>query len=333
MLSRLLHHLKSNVARHKGLALAALRAIARTHGMMVHVDGTLIRIQCKDREIVLAGRHYPYVLDMLLDFDYYFDAVDYCVAAGIRYVDYSQPGEHTLRQSGVRFFFTSLAEPDATTRIYFERTKIQPGDVVLDLGAYCGASTYFFARAVGEQGHVFAFEPDPHNFQALCRNMTKHDCRNVTTIPRGIWSSSTTLRFQAEGNMGSRVASISNRSTHLQEVSVVSLEDAVREFGIERVNVVKMDIEGAEAMVLEHGRDFLRRFRPMLIIEPHEVDGELSTGAVCKVLDEVGYLTEVIPQVRLPLIVARPAEGRAEVPRATKGAESEANTPFPSSPA
>lgn len=310
MFSKLYHRLQTWVGKNKPLAMMALRAMALARGMRVRVeekgDDERIRISSGDRVILLASRHYPYVRDILDDFDYYFEAVECQIKDGLRMVDYSRPAEHVLKPSGLKFFFTSLPESDCTTGLYLDKAKLRPGDVVLDLGAYCGATAYFFSRLVGEEGRVISFEPDPHNFLALQRNIATHGLRNVLPINKGLWSAAASLVFQAEGNLGSSVATVTKRRTALQTVSVISLDDAIEEAGLTRLDFVKMDIEGAEATVLEHARKFWQHFRPDFMIEPHLVGGELSTQSVCEILKRHGYECQIIPQarLRLPLIYA-----------------------------
>ena len=126
--------------------------------------------------------------------------------AGVEVVDYSCAKVHCLRPSGDQFRFTGLAEAEATTRVYVDWALLQPGQLVLDLGAYCGGSTVAFARAVGAAGHVFAMEPDPTNASALRENLMRHGTTNVTVREAGVWGSTTRLPFVAEANMGSALA-------------------------------------------------------------------------------------------------------------------------------
>ena len=134
------------------IAIAGLAGRALLSGKRVRVIGDArkrILVQSKERGVVVAYRHYPYVQDVLDDFDYYFDAVlESTEQFGLQTVDYSQGAEHTLRSSGKRFYFTSLPEADHTTDIYLEKAALRPGDIVLDGGAYCGASAYMFASRV-----------------------------------------------------------------------------------------------------------------------------------------------------------------------------------------
>jgi tRNA/tmRNA/rRNA uracil-C5-methylase (TrmA/RlmC/RlmD family) len=61
-------------------------------------------------------------------------------------------------------------------------TELNQGDVILDLAANIGYFTSLFSKLVGEQGKVFAFEPNPDNFALLQRNVEVNNCTNVTLI-------------------------------------------------------------------------------------------------------------------------------------------------------
>ena len=310
MASVIYNRARTYMGKCKPLALAALRVRALAQGMVVRTEGTAeqqrICIRSRDRMVILAAHHYHYVQDILDDFDYYFGAVECREEKGTRVVDFSRPAEHVLSPSGLKFFFTSLPESCVTTELYTGRAPLHRGDIVFDVGAFCGATAYFFSKTVGDEGRVFSFEPDPHNFLALQRNIASHRLRNVTAINKGLWSTTTSLDFQAEGNLGSSVATRTGRRNSLRRVSVLSLDDALDENCPTRLDFIKMDIEGAEVEVLKGAKRLWERFRPDLVIEPHLVNGVLTTSSVCHLLKERGYECEIMAQarLRLPLIYA-----------------------------
>lgn len=290
--------------------MLALRALAISRGMRLKVDNhegqSRICIEQQDKTIIIDLHSYFYALDMINAFDYYFDSVEYTSKENRKIVDYSQPADHVLKPSGCHFRFTSLPESDKSTLIYLEKAQLKPGDVVLDLGAYCGATACAFSRTIGPTGRVIAFEPDPKNYTHLVHNIHTHNAPNIIPINKGLWSKTATLKFQAEGNMGSSVAEITGRHSKIVEIPVISLDEAVETNGVERLDFVKMDIEGAEEPVLASASRFWKQFKPDFIIEPHLVNGRLSSIAVCKLLEDRGYQCSTIPQagLSLPLIYA-----------------------------
>ena len=75
------------------------------------------------------------------------------------------------------------------------KESVQQGDVVLDLGANIGYYTLIFARLVGPQGRVFAFEPDPENFRLLERNVKENHYTNVVAINKAVSNKTERLKL------------------------------------------------------------------------------------------------------------------------------------------
>jgi FkbM family methyltransferase len=226
---------------------------------------------------------------LLRDFDACF--------AGIRpegdLIDLSRPGYHTLLPSGVRLFYPSMVEPEALIGQYLDFARLEPGQSVLDLGAYAGDSTYFFARAVGPRGKVVAVEPDPANLAALRRNVREHRLAQVAVEGSAILDLDGEVAFQAEGSIGSGIKETSGQEGHEITVATVTLATLLARHGLDRPHFIKMDIEGAEVRVLAGNAELLRRLRPRMIIEPHPCRGVPNLAEILQLLDAMGCVTEV----------------------------------------
>jgi FkbM family methyltransferase len=261
-----------------------------------------------DKVILISNRHYAYLQDIVDNFEYYFNAVQPKLDGTRQIVDYSIAGQHVVMPSGIPFYFSSFAEPLETTVIYLEKGGLKEGDIVLDLGSYCGATVWAFSKAVGKKGKVYAFEPDPDNYRMLQKNIEYHNLTNVLSINKGVWSFSGNLLFQGEGNMGSGISIVQDRAANQFNIQVLSLGDFCTNYNIDRIDYIKMDIEGAEVEVLKASGDILRKYKPRLIIEPHRIASRLATDEVCEILSGYGYHTEVLAQsdLPLPLIYAEP---------------------------
>lgn len=271
---------------------------ARNLGVILEF-GDQIVVRKLNREIRINSKHEVYLSDMVNYFDYYYGAVfSKRGSNGVECVDYSRPGLHRLKMSGVEFEFSSLPESDESTEVYMTALKLTRGDIVLDLGAYCGASSYFMSKAVGPDGTVLSFEPDETNFRYLQKNCARHNLTNVRPVDKGVRSETKSLEFQVEGNMGSSVVSVLGRNSNVKLVEVVSLNDAVKlaEKESARIAAIKMDIEGAEVAVLKSAGDFLQRHKPRLVIEPHFINGRICTKEICKLLRGYGYSVQLLNQ-------------------------------------
>ncbi len=248
-----------------------------------------IAVRRDNREIRIRPSHDAYIWDMANFFDYHHSAVLPRMENGIAVVDYSFPQLHRLTRSGLEFEFPSLAEADESADSYVAALKLKPGDVVLDLGAYAGASSYFLAKAVGPTGLVVAFEPDEATFKFLQANVARHHLVNVRAMNQGIWSETTTIPFQSEGSLGSSIAALLGRDSNVKTISVLTLEDAASLAGDRPVAAIKMDIEGAELAVLKEAGEFFRKHRPTLVVEVHFIDGRQPIEEVCEMLRSYDY--------------------------------------------
>ena len=147
---------------------------------------------------------------------------------------------------------------------------VKKGMTVVDIGANIGYYTLLAARLVGEEGRVFAFEPDPHNFELLSRNIEiNHLGNTVVPIQKAVSSKSgRTKLFLDERNLGGHSLSENNVSKHsFLIVEVVSLDDFF-EGQICKVDFVKMDIQGSEMAALEGMKNvLLQNQNPMILTE------------------------------------------------------------------
>ena len=135
---------------------------------------------------------------------------------------------------------------------------IQPGDTVLDIGANIGYYTSIASRLVGSQGKVYAFEPKRRNFEILEWNATNSDAGNIVCINQAIanYTGETTLYLSPE-NLGhhSFLGSINFDETHT--IAVTSADEYFLE-NPDKIDFVKIDVEGAEQAVLEGMQNILR---------------------------------------------------------------------------
>lgn len=297
-------------ARTRVSKVVELLRLARKMGCTVRFPENAVAVRRGEKEIRISRKNVVYAGDLIRSFDYYFNVVEPRKEADRLIVDYSRAHEHTMRDDGLHFWFPALAESMETTGIYLDRAKLRAGQIVFDLGAYAGGATYHFSRAVGSEGRVFAFEPDPKSFDCLMKNIALHRLNNVVPHQLGVWSKSGRVQFQAESNMGSAVVEAADRSSNTKEwIDVVSLSDFCEKNAIERVDFVKIDVEGSEAPILAAADDFLRKYRPPMVIEVHRVRGVRSDDDVSRILTAHGYSIEVLDQagLELPLLFARPA--------------------------
>ena len=153
------------------------------------------------------------------------------------------------------------------------RTLVEPGMVVLDVGAHAGFYSLNASRLVGPSGRVIAFEPSPRERKRLRLHLRLNRCANVTVEGAALGASSgeghlfvfdgrTTgcNSFQLASTVGARQVT----------VPICTLDQYVADGIVNRVDFVKMDIEGAELSALRGAEELFRTRRPTLLCELHD---------------------------------------------------------------
>jgi FkbM family methyltransferase len=130
-----------------------------------------------------------------------------------------------------------------------------PGSVVVDVGANIGLHTIPLARRVGPKGTVIAFEPDPDNFQILCRNIRVNSVSNVCTYKLALSSGSgAALLYQSWENRGGLSLckrNVESRGPQMRPVSIETVAGDDLLLNTDKpISLVKIDVEGAEPLVL-----------------------------------------------------------------------------------
>jgi FkbM family methyltransferase len=159
---------------------------------------------------------------------------------------------------------------------YYERedVSIQPeaGDVVIDGGGCWGETAIGFASAVGAAGRVYSFEFVPGNLEVFRANLSL--CGElggrVEIVEKALADQScVALRYADCGP-----ASALTHGAGSGGVRTLTIDDFVHDRGLDRVDFIKMDIEGAEAAALQGARQTLKRFKPKLAVclyhKPHD---------------------------------------------------------------
>jgi FkbM family methyltransferase len=127
---------------------------------------------------------------------------------------------------------------------------VKEGMTVVDVGAHAGYYTLIAARAVGDKGKVFAFEPEPSNYKLLLKNIQVNNHKNVVPIQKAVANVTGPVRlFMAEDASGHSIVNYNPRQRSIP-VDSTTLDDyfAAR---IRPIHIVKIDVEGAEDAVLQ----------------------------------------------------------------------------------
>ena len=211
----------------------------------------------------------------------------------------------------------------------FLAALLRPGMTVIDVGANEGLYSVFASRRVGPMGQVIAIEPSLRESARIERNCALNRINNVR-IRRLALSDSERAgvlnladpRHTGHNSLGQFLAP-HIRSAGQQPVELVRLDQLVFQEQLASIDVVKIDVEGAELAVLRGGEKTLLEYRPVLMLEFTEetlADHGASTRKIVEFLEGIGYelfefsatTGEIVPVFRtVPTsvnIVAKPRE-------------------------
>lgn len=185
---------------------------------------------------------------------------------------------------------------------------LSPGMVFLDIGAYHGLYSVLAAMKLAGSGRVIAFEPNPRDCARIRRHAASNQCKAVEILPIALYSRQgrATLHVPLAG--AKTISSL--RRPHLGadkfatlEIETETLDDICRQRQIDRIDVVKLDVEGAEADVLAGAWHVLHGLRPIWIFEALDVTaGAWGARALdlIRLFESAGYeILEFLPSGRL----------------------------------
>jgi len=162
---------------------------------------------------------------------------------------------------------TAAAEPEMTVL----RHLVPAGGCAIDLGANFGSYTKLLAEGVGDGGVVYAFEPIPSTFQVLRSNVERLGLSNVEAFPVAASDVAAFVEMvvprYATGGVNLYEARIGrpSRGEATVRVTTVRLDDVFAD--LDRVDVIKCDVEGHELGVLKGADRLLHRCRPAWLME------------------------------------------------------------------
>ena len=151
---------------------------------------------------------------------------------------------------------------------------VDPGMTVVDVGANLGVYTVLGARATGPTGRVVSFEPDPATCALLGDTVALNGFGNVDVVAKAVAADegrATFYRFEGHSGIGSLCKPNARGGTETIDVETTTLDGELDRLGVEHVDVVKLDVQGAEIEVLRGAASVLARDHPRLFVEfwPH----------------------------------------------------------------
>jgi len=175
---------------------------------------------------------------------------------------------------------------------------LQPGMNFFDAGAGEGLYTLFAARRVGDTGAVWGFEPSGREFDRLLENLRLNDVGNVHAFRIALADVDgqgelvvADAEHSGQNTLGAFAYDVA-RELRKEPVPLRRVDHVVSEHDITRLDVLKMDVEGAELRLIEGAHETLSRFRPVILFEALDAALRHQGGgseALCDALSALGY--------------------------------------------
>lgn len=188
--------------------------------------------------------------------------------------------------------YSSFKNKNDKTEIDLLKKIITPGDFILDIGANIGFYAKLLSEFTTEKGKVFCFEPDSQNFNYLVKN-TK-GIKNITLFNKAVSDKTDTIKVYKSKllNVDHRTYPVNNYDS-VEEITSVSIDELIKDKTIEKVDVIKIDIQGYELTAFNGMNHLLSTTDHLKIIAEYWPHGFKRAGtsaiAFYDFFDTMGY--------------------------------------------
>lgn len=173
---------------------------------------------------------------------------------------------------------------------------VKDGDVVIDAGANLGHISIYLSKKAGENGNIYAFEPDKFNIEKMKKNMALNPDlpNNIVIKDLLLWNENTWIDFEEAGTVGSSAVWFSGKENVVKK-EAVTIDSWAISNNISKLDFIKMDIEGAEIEALDGCVEVIKKFKPNFAIASyHIVNGEPTYIKVEEFFKKINYPCKTI---------------------------------------
>ncbi|MEG4533448.1 FkbM family methyltransferase [Microcoleus sp. D2_18a_D3] len=217
-----------------------------------------------------------------------------------------------FKQAGSTGIF--VLREDYEPELYYLERSLSPGSVFVDAGANTGIYTVLAAKLVGDVGKVLSFEPGEESYQNLDRNVKLNNLTQVKLFKSALSDTEGTAKFYHIDNAPNSysLGGDGSENTTYEEVATTTIDSVLNREGIEGVDFIKMDVEGAEEYVLQGAKSLFSKMRPTVLFEINEkaIDRfKLSDAGAWNFLKNLGYEFFTVKDTGELQSVSAPQEG------------------------
>ena len=162
----------------------------------------------------------------------------------------------------------SVNSVEETTNLGISLGKIlKPGDIVLDIGANIGYYSVLFSKIVTDTGKVLCFEPTKHYRDVLSDNLKCNQLTNCEVYSYGLSNENHSMKI----NIGVHSATMhwvgDEKPIKIEDIYLKRLDDVIDSFGIDKIDFIKIDIDGHESACLEGAWETIQKYKPIILLE------------------------------------------------------------------
>ena len=174
----------------------------------------------------------------------------------------------------------------------YRREMLERGMNVIDVGANIGVYTILAAEKVGKNGKVIAIEPEPENYQQLLKNIRLNNFQNVIPVNIALSDHNGLEKLYISHWAGLHSLVSQKGKVSSIEVSTKTVDKLLEELDLKKVDIIKIDTEGAEIPILKGAEKTLKANPNIkIIIAAEHYPSEAKE--VCQFLNDRGFETEV----------------------------------------
>lgn len=169
--------------------------------------------------------------------------------------------------------------------------KVKNEDVVMDAGANCGHLSIYYSKLVGKNGRIYAFEPDKFNIDRINENIQLNTAleNNIKVESLLLWNENKMVDFYESGTVGSSAVWMPDTDKCVKK-EAIRIDDWIQRNNINKLDFIKMDIEGAEIEALEGCTKTIQELAPNFAIASyHYVNGEQTYIKVEEFFKKINY--------------------------------------------
>jgi FkbM family methyltransferase len=183
------------------------------------------------------------------------------------------------------------------------KAAVKPNDVCVDLGANIGYTTLFMLDEVGDNGFVYAIEPDGHNIEILEANILSNNFSEIVSVDKcAISSEDGVLDFWIASQPNLNSVKKTKHSIRKEEIPCYTLNTFLEDK--KYPNFIKMDVEGHEVKIFEGGLDYFseNKGRTSFLVEvhPHFYDKDNDFSKVLKEYFKIGFNCTAVVSTPIP---------------------------------